>query len=188
MTLPVVRTPHAVVDVLVPVYDAPRATALADGTRLFLRPAVPRDNERLRRMFYRLSPTTIYRRLFLPAPHAPHWAERFAAFGATGDSRQAAVALADGEAVGLANYAGGAAPDEAEMAIVVEDAWQGRGVGRALVAELAEQARRRGIAVFTARILGENARALRFVTRAFPGARVRWDGGEYVVRACLAAG
>jgi len=72
------------------------------------------------------------------------------------------------------------------MAIVVEDAWQGRGLGRALMAELVEQARRRGVAVFIARILGDNARALRFVTRFFPGATVRWDGGEFAVRIPLA--
>src|SRR5579884_357728 len=43
-------------------------TCLPDGTCLVLRPANAHDAEAVRRMFYRLSPTTVYRRLFLPVP------------------------------------------------------------------------------------------------------------------------
>ncbi len=162
--------------------DHPTAiAALSDGTRLALRPTVPGDDERLRRMFYRLSPTTIYRRLFVSAPHAPHWADRFAAFGAVDEARRAMAALIGGEVVGIANYCRDTA-NEAEIAIVVEDSWQGRGVGGLLLASLTHEAVDRHIGVFTARILGDNARALRFVTRRFPAARVQWDGGEYALR------
>jgi GNAT superfamily N-acetyltransferase len=165
--------------------SATRAT-LTDGTRLILRPSVPGDDERLRALFYRLSPTTVYRRLFIAAPHAPHWAERFAALATSdGDRRVAVLAMIEGEVAGFANFAREAVEDEAEMAIVVEDDWQGRGLGRALMAELVVAARRRGIAIFNARILGDNARALRFVTRFFPDATVRWDDGDYALRACL---
>lgn len=48
--------------------------------------------------------------------------------------------------------------------------------------EVVGQARRRGVATFIARILGDNDSALRFVTHCFPGARIDWEKGEYVVR------
>lgn len=161
-------------------------STLPDGARLVLRPAVPGDNERLRRMFYRLTPTTVYRRLFLPVPQAPHWADHFVALGAMDQARRAMVALIADEVVGIANYARTTTRDTAELAIVVEDAWQGRGVGRRLLARLAKEAADRRIGIFTARILGDNFRALRFVKRFFPGARIRWDDGEYTVRIRLA--
>ena len=37
---------------------------------------------------------------------------------------------------------------EAEMAIIVEDGWQSNGVGKSLLSELDERARRRGIDTF----------------------------------------
>jgi RimJ/RimL family protein N-acetyltransferase len=187
-----IRSPHGTLDAPVPACvtpdtDTPLAIVLEGGIRVCLRSAGPGDPERLRRLFYRLSPTTIYRRLFLPAPQVPHWAERFAAL-TTGDGelRYAVVALLGDEVLGVATFAQEAVtPREAELAIVVEDAWQGRGIGRMLVAEVVEQARRREIGVLTARILADNDRVRRLVSRFFPDARVRWEDGEYVLRICL---
>jgi RimJ/RimL family protein N-acetyltransferase len=137
-------------------------------------------------MFYRLSPTTIYYRLFLPAPRVPHWAEHFAALFVGHENGCTLVAVIQDEVVGVANYgrsgSGRAAGDEAELGVVIEDAWQRRGIGRALTARLARMAAQRGIGVFHARILGENRRALRFVTRLFASAVVRLEDGEYAVR------
>jgi GNAT superfamily N-acetyltransferase len=66
--------------------------------------------------------------------------------------------------------------------VLVEDAWQRRGIGRRLMVEAVDQARRRGVCTFIARILGDNYGALRFVAHSFPGARIGWEEGEYVVR------
>ena len=52
-------------------------------------------------------------------------------------------------------------PDAAEIAIVVADDLQGRGVGRSLGAALAQEARRRGITRFTALMLPDNDAAQR---------------------------
>jgi GNAT superfamily N-acetyltransferase len=49
---------------------------------------------------------------------------------------------------------------EAEMAIVVEDGWQSKGVGKLLLLELAQRAGLRGIEHFSAEVLGENRRML----------------------------
>jgi acetyltransferase len=50
-------------------------------------------------------------------------------------------------------------PDTAEMAIVVADAWQGRGVGRALAEALSAAARRAGVRRFEALVQAGNAPA-----------------------------
>ncbi len=63
--------------------------------------------------------------------------------------------------VGFAQYAR-IADDRADAAIVLEDAWQGRGIGRALALELVGAARAAGIVAFTSEILTENRRTLAF--------------------------
>jgi RimJ/RimL family protein N-acetyltransferase len=161
---------------------------LPGGEKVRVRAGRVSDRDLLARMFYRLSPTTIYHRLFVPAPQTPDWADRFAAL-TMASSNQGSVARAAflrGEIVGFCNFVPStAAAREAEMAIVVEDAWQGQGIGRALLTSLVVEARRTNVAVFTATILGDNGRALRFVTRFFPRTEVHLVDREYVVRASL---
>ena len=53
------------------------------------------------------------------------------------------VAVAGGEIVGHAMYARENGDDEAEVAVVVEDRWQSRGVGKLLLAGLARLTGRR---------------------------------------------
>jgi ribosomal protein S18 acetylase RimI-like enzyme len=50
--------------------------------------------------------------------------------------------------------------DHAEYAAVVDDCWQGRGIGLALTRHLIEAARRRGVRTFTALVLPDNVRKL----------------------------
>jgi GNAT superfamily N-acetyltransferase len=139
-------------------------------------------------MFFRLSPNTIYYRLFVPAPQTPEWAARFAALAVPREADRvvAMVALQGGEVVGVANYVDTSkCPHEAELALVVEDTWQRQGIGRALLTALVDEARRQGVAVFNAIVMGENSRALRFLTRFFPWAEVRLEDREFTVRATL---
>jgi GNAT superfamily N-acetyltransferase len=54
-------------------------------------------------------------------------------------------------------------PDTAEVAITVDDEYQGRGVGRQMGLLLADEARTHGIRSFSAEILADNAPALRLM-------------------------
>lgn len=54
-------------------------------------------------------------------------------------------------------------PETAEVAVVVGDALQGRGLGRELGRRLAGEARERGVKRFRATLLGENAAARRLL-------------------------
>jgi GNAT superfamily N-acetyltransferase len=74
---------------------------------------------------------------------------------------------------------------EAEFAVLVEDGWQSRGVGRLLLTELATVARSRGIGFFTGSVLGENRRALSALAAVYSGMRYEIRDGSYQVRVPL---
>ena len=160
----------------------PAIRVLEDGAAVLMRAALPEDAARLERMFYRLSPETIYYYTFVAAPRQPHWAARVGALArADGNDHYALVALVDGEVVGVARYDRGASPEKAEFGILIEDAWQRRGLGKLLMTRLVQEASRHEVNMFMARILGENRRALRLVAALFANVQSCWDRGECVV-------
>src|SRR3712207_2203316 len=128
-------------------------------TRVSIRVATPRDAERLRAMFSRLSSETVYLRFHIPYPEVP---EPTLAFMLEVDhpDKESLVAVSEEEIVGHAMYVRLGEGTEAEMAILVEDRWQSKGVGKLLLSELAKRAKPRGIEHFSAEVLGENRRML----------------------------
>jgi acetyltransferase len=77
-----------------------------------------------------------------------------------------------------------AQPATAEFALAVADDWQGRGLGRRLVAHLAGQASRQGVQRLYGEVLAENRRMLALM-REF-GARLQAHAdGPQLVRAVL---
>ena len=95
------------------------------------------------------------------------------------------MAVAGDEILGHAIYAREGTSTEAEFAIVVEDGWQSRGIGKLLLCELAAGAGRRGVEAFTGSVVGENRRALAAFAAVFPEMRFEMRGGEYQVRVPL---
>lgn len=140
-----------------------------------VRPLHPDDVERVRRFLGRLSAESVYRRYFTPC--RPGDAELRRLFGAGNGVRDALVATAGAEVIGLAE---GAAlenePGVMEIAVVVADAWQGKGVGLRLVWILAHRAAARGAVTIKAETLADNARMARLLRRLWPAARPRLDG------------
>jgi hypothetical protein len=64
------------------------------------------------------------------------------------------------------------------VAVLVEDAWRRRGVGRALIAAVAAEARRTGVATVIATVQADNSRAVDFARAVVPGVRPRYLGGN----------
>lgn len=150
---------------------------LVGGRRLPVRPIRPDDAARLKRMFYRLSRDTVYLRFFSPVHRPPAWALRHLS-EVDYANRFALVALDGDEIVGVARF--DRSKDDggrAEVAVVVEDALQGRGLGRALLQRLSECARARGVEAFAASMLAENRRALSLAS-SVPGVRFETEGSE----------
>lgn len=128
---------------------------LADGGTVHIRPITPEDRDRLVDLHGRLSDRTIYYRFFSPRPTlTPRDVERFTTVDH--DDRVALVALLGGQFVGVARYDRVPGTSEAEVAFVVADEHQGRGVGTLLLEHLAAAARERGVTRFVAETLPDN--------------------------------
>lgn len=133
--------------------DIPTTIVTRDGRTLRVRSLSASDAVLLERMFYRLSPETIYRRFFIAAEHAsPELVHKSAKrLAAINPHREAAlVALADEqgseEAIAVARFARlPHNPKVAEASILVRDDYQGTGVGRKLLALLLSEARAAGL-------------------------------------------
>jgi len=132
--------------------------ALRDGSRVRIRQWRPSDGQLLVRGFYRLSPTSSYRRFLSASPLLTTEMMR----GLTDiDHRdhEAMVALDErgGEGLGIAHYVRSPErPEVAEVALTVIDDWQGRGLGTMLLEAIGARARQQGINSFTALMLAEN--------------------------------
>jgi len=74
----------------------------------------------------------------------------------------------------------------AEIAFAVADAYQQRGIGSALAAELVADARAAGIQEVTALVASDNPAAMALLRRILGSLEIRLDGPELWVRAALA--
>jgi acetyl coenzyme A synthetase (ADP forming)-like protein len=123
---------------------------LRDGGQVLIRPLEPADRPAIEDLFTRLSPESR--------------AMRFQSAGQRVDQAMldhvtaghALVAQRDGSLLALASYHPLRDPGRAEMAIVVDDAEQGRGIGTVLFEHLSQDARRGGIQRLLAEVLGSN--------------------------------
>lgn len=132
--------------------------ALADGGTVHVRLVSPADGDRLVRFHGRQSPESIYLRFFtaLPALSARQ-VERFTTVDP--EERVAFVALLGDEMVGIAGW-DRLADGRAEVALSVDDAHRGRGVGTVLLEYLAAAARSVGLTELTGTVLPSNRRML----------------------------
>ncbi len=153
------------------------AVALRDGSEVELRPLEGDDRQRLVRLFYRLSPESIHHR-FLSPLHDPSDVGLDRLVDIDHREREALAAVVGDEVVGVARYSRNAQTSTADVAVLVEDGWQRKGLAVVLIERLRELARSRGIETFTATILSENRPAIRMVRKVFPGAVLTLDGPE----------
>ena len=149
---------------------------VADGGTVHVRPIRPDDADRLRSLHNRLSAETIYLRFFSPIPTlSESMVHRFTNVDYT--DRLALVAQLGDEVIGVARYDRLAGTAQAEVAFVVDDAHQGRGLGTLLLEHLAAAARDNGITEFVAETLPGNNRMLRvFRDAGFGDERKLSDG------------
>ena len=141
---------------------------LRNGAAVRVRPIRPDDEPRLMALCNRLSADTVYRRFFSPRRLRPEEAHAFA--NVDGRTRLAVVAEVetgpDPELIGVARYGPSDEEGLADVGLVVEDGWQGQGLGRILLDEILRAGDARGIAGFSADVLTDNHRALLLLARA----------------------
>jgi len=148
--------------------DVDADALLSDAGIVRIRSARPDDAPALRKMYGRVSPDTLYLRFFtLSAEVAGEDIDRLTR--PADDGHYSLVAEIRGEIVGVATYERLDDPAEAEVAFLVADAYQGRGVGMLLLEHLATVATTQGIVTFVAETLPANARMLHvFSDAGFP--------------------
>jgi GNAT superfamily N-acetyltransferase len=141
---------------------------LEDGTLLRIRPIRPSDKPLLAAGLERLSAPSVQRRFLSPKPRFSAAELRYLT-EVDGHDHVAHVAelpndpsrlLAVGRWVRLPDE-----PEAAEVAILVADDWQRRGIGSLLSTVLADDARLRGIRRFTATMQADNVPAHRLMRK-----------------------
>src|SRR3569833_2967889 len=134
---------------------------LSDGSTVHLRPITRDDAPAIVDFHGRMSERTRYLRYFSPYPRIPDRdLERFV--NVDHADREAYVIVSGKRIMAVGRYERlGPDSPEAEVAFVVEDAHQGRGIGSVLLEYLADAARDHGITRFVAEVLPENSGMLR---------------------------
>ncbi|MDX9819783.1 MAG: GNAT family N-acetyltransferase, partial [Desulfococcus multivorans] len=138
-----------------------------DGRRIFIRPVKPEDAPLFTALFKTLSPTTIYHRFFGSLKELnPEMLARFTQIDY--DREIALVALdedmdEDSETdsmLGVARIIGDPDGKTGEFAVLVGDAWQGRGIGSNLLKKCLSIAEKRGFKTVHGIVLNENRNML----------------------------
>jgi GNAT superfamily N-acetyltransferase len=142
-----------------------------------IRPASAADIGALACFFAGLSAQSRYLRFFAPVTPGPALIRRLAG----GDGRtDAVVAVRGGVIIGHALAVGQAGPGgarTADVGVVVADAWQGLGVGSALLRAVADGALARGVTSLTMDVLPANHRMLALIASRWPEARSEHSAG-----------
>ncbi|MGH3327789.1 MAG: GNAT family N-acetyltransferase, partial [Streptomycetales bacterium] len=140
---------------------------LSDGGTAHLRPIHPGDAQRLVDFYAEVSEESKYLRFFAPYPRlSQRDVQRFTRVDY--QNRVALIALIGEEMIGVVRYdrvavapSVDAGSPVAEVAFLVQDRHQGRGLGSVLLEHIAAAARERSIGAFVADVLPANRRMIR---------------------------
>ncbi|RVX42256.1 RimJ/RimL family protein N-acetyltransferase [Nonomuraea polychroma] len=162
---------------------AERAVKLGDGAEVTVRPLTSIYREAVRDLHDRCSPESRRFRYFTSMPALPA-----RMFDRLCDKSRgySLVAGHDGQVVAMANLMFTPDPGIAEMAFLVEDRWQGLGLGTAMARMLVRAARDLGYAEVRATMLSDNARMRRLLISL--GATLGYTEDPGVVEARLPVG
>ena len=129
---------------------------LSDGGVAHLRPIRPSDADRLVAFYDRVSPESKYLRFFAPYPRlSDRDVKRFTEVDYV--DRVAFIITLGDDMIAVGRY-DRIEDDHAEVAFLIEDAHQGRGIAQLLLEHLAQAAREREITRFVAEVLPANRR------------------------------
>ncbi|MBA4422432.1 MAG: GNAT family N-acetyltransferase [Syntrophus sp. (in: bacteria)] len=142
----------------------------------------PSDEEEMRRLFYRFSDTSVYYRYFSPIKTMPHRKmqeyvnidyQRIMSLVGTIDLSGSERIIAEGRYVRHHNL------PLADVAFVVDENYQGRGIASFLFEMLIRAAREQGIEWFTADVIADNKAMLKVFEKASFPIRAVMESGIY---------
>jgi RimJ/RimL family protein N-acetyltransferase len=162
-------------------------TTLPSEVKIPFRVIRPDDAPALQRLHSRCSERTIYLRFLGPMEKLSDEKARY--FASTdGVDHFGLVALDPedpNEIIAVVRYARKPGDERAEYAALVEDRWQGHGVGASLTHRLLDAARGNGVRSFYALVKGENKRMLNVLRHLDLPERERVEEGEKMVEVRL---
>jgi GNAT superfamily N-acetyltransferase len=130
-----------------------------NGVKLRFRPIKPSDEEEMRRLFYRFSDESVYARYFGHIAAMPHakmqeyvnvdWSHTMSIVGLSGNPGQEQI-------VAEARYIDEGSHPYAEVVFIVDENYQGLGIGTYLYELLIRLGKERGLKGFTADVLFSN--------------------------------
>ena len=164
-----------------------RALALPCGTEVPFRVVRPDDAPALQRVHARCSERTIYRRFFGSMTNLSDKKARY--FASTDGVYHFGLVALDpedpDEIVAVVHYARAPGDEKAEYAALVEDRWQGHGVGAGLTRRLIDAAKENEVRYFYALVMGQNKRMLNVFRHLGLPERERFDEGAKRVEVVL---
>ena len=149
-----------------------------------IRRARAEDGEALRTFFAGLSARTRYLRFFAALTITSSMLRVLSG----GDNKDAVVATGHGTIIGhgiAADRSGPGGCTVTEIGVVVAHAWQGRGVGSALVRALISAAEARGAAIVAMDVLPSNQRVLAMLASHWPTASIDHSADSVIFHARL---
>jgi acyl-CoA hydrolase len=157
---------------------------LKDGTEILFRPVKPTDEAALTEMLYSLSDSTIRKRFFSHTLTFPHKdVQRLTNLDYKNEL--AIVGVVPGpsgeDIVAIAQYFLEPRTRKAEIAFIVHDEWQARGMGAILLAYITNIAIKRGVKRFYATVLTENRAMLNLFYTSGYNVNVEHDGSIYTI-------
>jgi RimJ/RimL family protein N-acetyltransferase len=161
-----------------------RQMVLKNGETLRIRPIRPDDEPRLVALYNRLSRRTAYQRFFTVMRRLPSdWVHYFANV----DYRRRLALVAERETVagveliGVGRYEPSDEEATGEVAFVLEDGYQGQGLGAVLLDAVLRAGTERGFTRFRAYVLAENHRMLRLLAHHTRIIESKTEQGETTV-------
>jgi RimJ/RimL family protein N-acetyltransferase len=158
---------------------------LRDGTEIFFRPVRPTDETALSEMLYSLSASSVRTRYMTYTMAFPHkHVQRLTNI----DYRQdlcivGTVPSVSGEQiVAIAQYFLDPKTRAAEVAFLVQDEWQQKGMGTLLLDYLTQIARQRGVKQFYAKVLPTNKSMLAIFHNSGYKVGTEFDGEVYSIK------
>ena len=155
---------------------------LNDGTQLNFRPIHPTDEPRMRDLFYKLSDATIYYRFMSHQKRVSRQQiQDFVYIDHRNDvTIVGTVPEAHGEDImAVGSYYLDPKTNVAEVAFVVGDNWQNKGIGTFLLKQLMRIARRNGIRGFTAEVLTDNKPMQAVINKSNCKIKSKFTGNVY---------
>jgi acyl-CoA hydrolase len=147
------------------------------------RPIKSSDEEQMRRLFYRFSDESIYYRYFHSLNIMPH-SEMQEYLNVNWKNTMSIVGLVGEPGLGIiiseARYLVDSSGESAEVAIIVDEKYNGLGIATYMIRLLSRIGIKRGVKVFAAEILSSNRAMMRVFRKVFPNLEsVYEEGGSY---------